>query len=65
MTHDEAVDILWQIAVLPGVPEYDRKRLVEVILFIESQEDALDHKHDALVTLVRRNLTLSGQITPD
>jgi hypothetical protein len=64
MTSDEALDILWQIAALPGVPDYDKKRLVDVILFIESQEDALDHKHDALVTLVRRNLTLSGQLPP-
>lgn len=65
MTYDDAIDILWQIAMLPSVPEYDKKRLTEVILFIEAQEDALDHKHDALTTLVRRNLTLSGRIPPE
>ena len=61
MKADEAMDELWKVASHPQVPEYEKKRLLKIIYFIEAQEAALEAKHTALVTLARRVTTLSGQ----
>lgn len=55
------MDDLWQIARHPQVPEYEKKRLIKIIYFIEAQEAALEAKHKALINLARRSTTLSGQ----
>lgn len=55
------MDELWKVASHPQVPEYEKKRLLKIIYFIEAQEAALEAKHTALVTLARKITTLSGQ----
>ena len=55
------MDELWKVASHPQVPEYEKKRLLKVIYFIEAQESALEAKHTALINLARRVTTLSGQ----
>ena len=61
MTFDDATDILWQVIALPSTPETEKQRLVKIIEFIDMQEAALNAKHDALTTIVRRITTLRGQ----
>lgn len=61
MKADDAIDELWKVVSHPVVPEYEKKRLIKVIHFIESQERALDAKHEALTAFARKITTQSGQ----
>lgn len=58
---DDATDILWQVISLPSTPETEKQRLLKIIEFIDTQEAALNSKHDALTAIVRRITTLRGQ----